>query len=51
VPDAAKDPAVRTQISDALSQSVSSDLMDEFVAGLRDRYKVTVYRDVLASRF
>jgi hypothetical protein len=34
-----------------LSQSISADLMDEFAAGLRDRYHVTVYRDVLATRF
>ncbi|MGE5540041.1 MAG: peptidyl-prolyl cis-trans isomerase [Gemmatimonas sp.] len=50
-PDAAKDPAVRNQIAESLSRSVSADLMDEFVAGLRDRYTVTVNRDVLATRF
>lgn len=50
-PDPVKDPAARDQISDALSRSLGADLMDEFVAGLRDRYTVTVRPDVLAQRF
>jgi peptidyl-prolyl cis-trans isomerase D len=51
VPDPVKDPATRDQVSKALSQSIGADLMDEFVAGLRDRYTVTVHQDVLAQRF
>jgi peptidyl-prolyl cis-trans isomerase D len=50
-PDPVKDPAARTHMSQALAQSISTDLMDEFVAGLRDRYTVTVRPDVLAQRF
>jgi peptidyl-prolyl cis-trans isomerase D len=50
-PDPVKDPAARDQISEALSRSIGADLMDEFVAGLRDRYTVTVRPDVLAQRF
>jgi peptidyl-prolyl cis-trans isomerase D len=49
--DPAKDPAARDRVSQALSQSIGTDLMDEFVAGLRDRYTVTVQPDVLAQRF
>jgi peptidyl-prolyl cis-trans isomerase D len=49
--DPAKDPAARERVSQALSQSIGTDLMDEFVAGLRDRYTVTVQPDVLAQRF
>lgn len=50
-PDPVKDPATRNQISNALSQSLSADLMDEFVQGLRDRYSVTERPDVIAQRF
>jgi peptidyl-prolyl cis-trans isomerase D len=49
--DPAKDPTARERVSQALSQSIGADLMDEFVAGLRDRYTVTVRPDVLAQRF
>jgi peptidyl-prolyl cis-trans isomerase D len=50
-PDPVKDPATRNQISESLSHSVAADLIDELVAGLRDRYSVTVRRDILAQRF
>ena len=49
--DPVKDPAARDQIAEAMSRSIGTDLMDEFVAGLRDRYTVTVRPDVLAQRF
>ena len=50
-PDPIKDPTTRGQVSEALSRSLGTDLMDEFVAGLRDRYTVTTHPDVLAQRF
>jgi peptidyl-prolyl cis-trans isomerase D len=50
-PDPIKDPATRSQVANALSQSLSADLMDEFVQGLRDRYTVTEHPDVIAQRF
>jgi peptidyl-prolyl cis-trans isomerase D len=51
VPDPVKDPQTRAQVSETLSRSIGADLVDEFVQGLRNRYNVTVRRDVLASRF
>lgn len=50
-PDPVKDPGTRDQIAETMSRSIGADLMDEFVAGLRDRYTVTVRPDVLAQRF
>ena len=50
-PDAIKDAATRGQVANAMAQSLSADLMDEFVQGLRDRYSVTVRPDVIAQRF
>lgn len=51
VPDPVKDPKTRDQVAEAVSHSVGADLVDEFVQALRDRYHVTVRRDVIASRF
>lgn len=51
VPDPIKDTSTRNQISEALSRSLSADLMDEFVQGLRNRYSVTERPDVIAQRF
>lgn len=51
VPDPVKDSKTRDQVSQAVAHSVGADLVDEFVQALRERYNVTVRRDVLASRF